>query len=153
LTEATQLTHGDGEDEYYCDAEFSPDGGQLVLCAYPGADSNGVSIMDLESWSVTPLTSLRFSLEPSWSPTGDEMVFVSAPVDSGVNCFAIWTLRVRDRKLRQLTFPSNCRTRGQYPRYSPDGEHIVWTHDKQLWIMGRDGANARPLTKTPAKER
>ncbi len=39
----------------------------------------------------------------------------------------------------------------EQPRWSPDGKQIVFVRGAALWIMNRDGADARKLTDHPAK--
>ena len=60
----------------------------------------------------------------------------------------IWSMRASGKDARQLTHDANP---DADPRFSPDGKQILYTTLRggfpELWLMNRDGANARFVTK------
>ena len=113
-----------------------------------------VFIVDLGSRQVRQLTTGTFyehSLD--WSPTGDELLFVSnreADTDKTFN-YDVFAVRVRDAAVRRLT---NTRSAEYYPVWSPDGTRIAFLgtrrdltssettmEDTHVWVMNADGSN------------
>src|SRR5205807_8511625 len=72
------------------------------------------------------------------------IVFVS---DRG-GVLKIWSMRASGNDPRQLTHDANP---DADPKFSPDGKQILYTTLRggfpELWLMNRDGANARFVTK------
>jgi hypothetical protein len=90
---------------------------------------------------------LPIAYEPSWSPTAEQIAFVSN--DSGND--EIWIVNRDGSGSRQLT-------RDEYgwwdkhPSWSPDGSKIVFwsnrTGNRQIWVMDADGGNLYSLSHT-----
>lgn len=80
--------------------------------------------------------------DPSWSPDGRRIAFVSNR-DNGVE--HIYAMDSDGRNVTQLTRESN----GSHPAWSPDGARIAFTRNKggiQIWVMDADGGNQTRLT-------
>lgn len=80
----------------------------------------------------------------SWSPSGDNVVFVSNKGDS----WGIWTVGRNGQNPRLLVSDD---VRGATPAWSPDGNEIVFETSRQsqfvnLWIMDREGGHVRQVT-------
>lgn len=129
---------------------LSPNG---KMVAYISA--NPVWISDLDGKHAKLLTrSLSNCHSPCWSPDGKKIVFASYGHDGPRGGFSIWLVNADGtdpHKLIKLRDRSDRYPNDQYPRWSPDGKRIVWTHLTQLWIADTNGMKARPLTKIPAK--
>ena len=86
------------------------------------------------------------SLEPSWSPSGDRIIFTSW-LDGDPN---IYTMAADGSDWRQLTSdPGNDRS----ARYSPGGERIAFvserTGDPEIWVMAADGSRQTNISRSP----
>ena len=82
--------------------------------------------------------------EPSWSPTGREIAFVSERA-GGAHIFVMDAEGANVRRLTQAGFNTQ-------PRWSPKGDAIAFTsrqgnHD--IWATNPDGSNLRQLTAGP----
>lgn len=55
--------------------------------------------------------------------------------------YLIWTCRIDGSELTQIREGSN-------PRYSPDGDRIVFEHDNEIWLVNDNGTNLIQLTNT-----
>jgi hypothetical protein len=90
------------------------------------------------------------ALTPTASPHGDKLAFASDRAGDGT--WAIYTMQLNGRALRQVTFP----TAGQdlQPRWSPSGNELAFlrdggTQDNDLYVMHGNGQGLTRLTTTP----
>jgi hypothetical protein len=140
VREPIELVHGGGESPV-----FSLDGESIAF-----NKKSQIYVMDKNGNNLTKVKNVFLGLEPSWSPDSKSIVFRGygkKPKDDTAN---IWTININGTNLCQLTFDK--KIPNQYPKWSPDGNKIVWTHNNQLWIMDKDGKNQRSLTTEPAKK-
>lgn len=129
---------------------WSPDGSRLAFCRYyDGYPFAELALMDSSGHGVTRLT--VDSLDdraPAWSPDGSVVA-----VSSGLYHYRIRLVNVSDGSWSWLP-PSNAVA----PTWSPRGDQICFaTHETdslhegwsscKLWVMNRDGNNARQLTR------
>jgi Tol biopolymer transport system component len=104
-----------------------------------------------EVQQVTDGTYYEHSLD--WSPTGDEILFVSnrGPDPDRFFNYDIFTVKVADKSVRRVTDTKNAEYR---PRWSPDGKQIAYQgttrsltssettmEDTHIWVMDRIGAS------------
>ena len=83
-----------------------------------------------------------YDVEPSWSPDGDRIAFVSARDKRGLN---IHVMDADGRNLMGLTKESS----NTEPAWSPDGTKIAFIRAKggtHVWVMDADGGNQMQLT-------
>ena len=78
-------------------------------------------------------------LDPSWSPDGKKIAFVS---DRHNRANHIYVMDSDGQNLIRLT---NKAVRG-WPAWSPDGKKIVYVRRVALWVMDADGGNQKQLT-------
>ena len=116
---------------------FSPDGTRM---AYASDQEGVVSIFTAPAsgGSGTRLTRGK-STDPSWSPTGEFITYVSRETD-------ICIIRPDGSGYRQLTGNQG---RNYRPSFSPDGRMIVFHSDRngrrQLYVLAVNGDNQQPL--------
>jgi TolB protein len=90
------------------------------------------------------------SFNGSISPDGTSVVFVSGRNDQS----EVYELQLGNGEIKQLT------KLGRYvstPEISPDNRHILFTYragngNSQIWIMNRDGSNAREFYSQPGRD-
>jgi Tol biopolymer transport system component len=145
--EMTQLTSGRIAAKT---PDFSPDGRQIVF-ARPtrGNVKGGLFTIDADGSSLRRLTSRPGDGAPSWSPSGDRIVFNG---HSGRRT-RIFSVRA-DGAGRVMLTRSPAVDRG--PVYSPDGRSIAFSRwvkgqNPHLWVMRADGAGAHLLFASPGK--
>jgi len=149
FTNIIRLTDGKN-DKGYIAPTFSNDGENIVF-ASSRSKTYHIWIMDKNGGNLREISKLSWDMEPIWSPDNKYIVFASYGPNRNKGVFNIWTIGVDGTKLSQLTFDEDYNDDNQYPKWSPDGRSIVWSHAKQVWIMDRDGLNKKLLTSQPAK--
>ena len=146
-----ELTSGPANNAF---PSFSPDGNRFVYRVFE-KDGYGLRIMNLETKSITSLTS-EYDNFPLWSPRGDLIMF-SRLVDSA---YEIHTIKPDGTGLKRLTF-----THGNdaHMTWSPDGESIAFASSRmgfkdevvytdapqpygELFVMRYDGTHIEQLT-------
>jgi len=118
---------------------FSPDGSRMAFAS----NQDGVTSIYIGSANggggASRLTSGAKATDPSWSPTGDFITFVTRETD-------ICIIRPDGTGFRQLTGGQGINHR---PSFSPDGRMIVFSSTRngrlQLFVMSANGDNPQPL--------
>lgn len=106
-------------------AEWSPDGTKLVM--FGGSMSNAqIVVTDASGANPVTITSgLASSYDPSWSPDGKRITYVSCPtVPCSATDFEVFTTSATPGG--SPTRVSNDGMRDNDPYYSPDGTRIAW---------------------------
>jgi hypothetical protein len=143
---------------------YSADQGYRAFVKEP----NGVPAilyLDYRDRSERPITTSEFDAggawEPAWSPTHEQIAFVS-----DISGFEeIWIANRDGSGLRQLTAVDVADVASEsgkngfvpeasgHPSWSPDGSKIVFwstrTGDEQIWVMNADGSN--PYLLSPSR--
>lgn len=88
--------------------------------------TNTLSIRDEKSNIITSLRvgGMRFS-SPSWSPTGDYVVFVATPTGEQTNS-EIWQLIIEPAELRVLASFEDWFQHPNHPQVSPEGNYVIF---------------------------
>lgn len=125
---------------------WSPDGSQL-LCR--SSDPVVFRIFDVASGAVvSQVTRPGSAVLPEWSPTAPEIAY--AMLDDGTS--SIWRMSLENGLTQPLASggPEN-----YAPSWSPDGQWLAYQSRlgsvvSEIWIVDRNGQNARRLTATPS---
>jgi tol-pal system beta propeller repeat protein TolB len=129
---------------------FSPDGKQLVFMSprplTPQLYSVNVSGTGLRLLTPVVAGKRSYRTGADWSPAGDEIAFQQQNGD-----FQVWTIRVKDRLMTQLTNEGE----NEDPAWAPDGRHLSITRrlgaigdPRAIWILDERTGRLRQLTLT-----
>ena len=133
---------------------WSRDGSRLAILARKFVDWNIYDhmlwVLDDQGAMFHPFLSHEPAYEirqPSLSPDGFRVAFVSDDSDSGANEIFFINLAPYD-KVRVTDTKSS----PHKPLWSPDGEKIAFLADQGLWVINRDGSNLHRLTSDSSPE-
>ena len=134
---------------------LSPDGRHI---AFEGRGSTGgyhIWMMDINGGNLRELSHFGWDMSPQWSPDSQKIIFQSYGPKNHLDPrnlwgdprdFSIWVVDVNGKNAKQFT-PRHSET-DQYPSWSPDGQHVVWTRGNKLWIADSKGQNPHPIKKS-----
>lgn len=134
---------------------FSPDGGRVAYIspkAWQGSGPNArytpqIYTMNADGTGQVQLTPTApgvrtYRTSPDWSPDGTTVAYMQQHGD-----FQLWTIGVRDRKMKKLTTVGE----NEDPTWSPDSRHIAFTSNrsgaKEIWVMDVQTGRSRQLTR------
>lgn len=124
------------------DPVWSPDGTQIAFVAKGSAKTKGVFVMDEDGSNPTRVTPTRYaSFAPSWSPSGQRLVFTAARGSD----HEIQTISVDGSGLKKLTDNT---VNDDDPAWSPDGTYIAFMREHDVFRMRAGGGNVTNLTKS-----
>ncbi|MHC4122458.1 MAG: TolB family protein [Planctomycetota bacterium] len=125
----------------------SPDGSKLVFPRYrfEPKDSSRLWLADSDGKNTVMLTHEGgMQYEPSWSPDGEQIAYVST---HGPRTAEIFVVDADGKNRCRLT---NNEAHDFLPSFSPDGQYIAYTSDitgdYEIWLMSSDGSGKRQLT-------
>ena len=110
--------------------------------------TNDIYAMDMDGTNEQPLVTWPSDeIQPSISPDGKEVVFVSNKDQMAYN---LYKMNIDGSSVVQLTF-GDLLNQSRFPRWSPDGKKIVYTFDNgglksQIFVMDKDGTNIVQVT-------
>jgi Tol biopolymer transport system component len=146
-SDVRQLTAAAGANSV--NSDWSPDGRRI---AFDSDRTGAVEIFTMRSdgSEVQQITHLGgFSGDPSWSPSGRQLVFEHASL--GRCCTNIWRINPDGAELHELTAFS-METFAAEPEYSPDGRWIAFQQFPNgarlsaIFVMRADGTDMRQVT-------
>jgi TolB protein len=108
-----------------------------------------VYTMEADGTNVQQLTEQGYAVSPSWSPSGQYLVFAwmrhYGPGAPGAQ--DLYIMDVASKQWVQLTHDGG---RNDFPSWAPDGRHIVFQSSRsgseEIWSMLADGTNQKRLT-------
>ena len=127
---------------------FSPDGKQIVFMS-PVPLTPQLYTMNVDGTGLRLLTPVvpgkrSYRTGPEWSPLGDEIAYQQQSGD-----FQVWTIRVKDRVMKQLTNEGE----NEDPAWAPDGRHLSITRrlgaigdPRSIWVLDKQTGRLRQLT-------
>lgn len=126
-------------------ASWSPDGGKIVFNAVDASGSNDLYLWDLKEEHLEKLTNDFYDdRDPDWSPDGSNLIFASDRGASGKDGkYNLFKYQFSTGELSTVVGGDfHCSS----PRYSPEGDFILFTSDldggKNVWMMATGGAAA-----------
>jgi len=129
---------------------FSPDGKQVVFMS-PFPLTPQLYTMNVNGTGLRRITPVvvgkrSYRTGAEWSPAGDEIAFQQQNGD-----FQVWTIRVKDRVMTQLTNEGE----NEDPAWAPDGRHLSITRrlgaigdPRAIWVLDERTGRVRQLTLT-----
>ncbi len=118
-----------------------------------------IFVVDVATKQIRQLTDgINYEHSIDWSPSGDELVFLSDPSPNADQFFNydVFALKLSDSSIRRLTATENAE---YHPRWSPDGKMIAFSatkrgltdrettmEDTHAWVMNADGSNRHELS-------
>ena len=156
--EVTQIT---SNTDPPCDREYSPhwspDGTQLTYWRDPYANGEptgtAVFVINADGTDEQQLTDpAMFAGYPDWSPDGEWLVFSTYPLLEFQCCQVsnLYRMHPDGSGMEQLTHYETEALRATQPRYTPDGQWIVFTAvtptSRNLWAIPSAGGEPIVLT-------
>jgi Tol biopolymer transport system component len=157
--EVVQIT---SNTEPQCDREYFPrwsaDGSQLTYWRdLSGERDRAIFVIDADGSNERRLTDPEMLADnPDWSPDGDWIVFSTNTRDTSRCCTGshLYRMRPDGSGMEQLTHFDPADARATQPRYTPDGQYIVFTAmtfapitKKSLWAIPAEGGE--PIVLAP----
>lgn len=147
--EVRQVTSNPGCDREYL-PRWSPDGTHLTYMRIQSTEATGttgtaVFVIDADGTNERQLTDWEaVAGAPDWSPDGAWIVYGSYPLSEFPTAISnLYRIHPDGTGTEQLTFNEDPTQRATQPRYSPDGESIVFTAvvpaGRELWVMPAEG--------------
>ena len=153
------LTEPFGEHQLFAWPTWSGDGKWLAsICYQPGDKHNDVCIMDLAGKVLRNVTRRADDSDssPSWSPDSSKIAYSSRRGKGrGIWNTEIYVMDINGGNQTNLT---NHRAWDRYPRWSPDGQQILFYSNRELnqddiYVMNADGTDVVNLTRHPSEDR
>lgn len=117
---------------------WSPDSLRIAVATNTGGDLE-IQVLDALTGKYVNLTANAANdYDPSWSPDGRYILFVSERDGQR----DVYRMDADGANVTRLTTYGSA----SHPVYSPDGAHIAWSRNMALDIMDADGGNHRPLS-------
>lgn len=157
--EVTQLT---SNTDPPCDREYnphwSPDGTQITYWRTPYEDGQptgpSVWVMDADGTNQRELTNPEMAAgDPDWSPDGEWIVFSTHPLLQYGCCQVsnLYRMRPDGSGVEQLTHYTDENLRATQPRYTPDGQWILFTSvtpsDRSIGMIPAEGGEPTVLVQ------
>jgi Tol biopolymer transport system component len=157
VTQITSNTDPPCYQEY--DAHWSPDGMQLTYWRDPheNGQPTGTAVFTISANGTDEqrLTDpAMFAGSPDWSPDGEWIVFSTYPLHTFQCCQVsnLYRMHPDGSGMEQLTHFETEELRATQPRYTPNGEWIVFTaavrdESRSLWAIPAEGGE--PIVLAP----
>jgi TolB protein len=121
--------------------QWSPDGSRIAYQSWRFGDATDIYTISVGGGDPRMLaTGPGADLAPQWSPDGRQIAFTR---ELATDTPELWLVPADGSAApRRVPLPTGARN----PRWSPDGKLIAFDNLRGIWVVGADGANARPVT-------
>jgi Tol biopolymer transport system component len=111
-----------------------------------GGSGSQMFTVNVDGSGLSDLTpSGAWDAEPSWSPDGARLAFVSTRDNpSGTYQYDVFVADVDGSNVKRLTSIG-----AGAPAWSPDGRQIIFSSGARLYVMNADGSSLARLTQPP----
>lgn len=124
---------------------WAPDGTQVAFVSDRSGNPQ-LYVLNVSSGTTRKLTRLNWCDSPSWSPSGEWIVFAGR--ETPKENFNIFITDLTGSQIRRLT---NKAGDNEDPSWSPDGRFIAFTSTRngrrEIFVMDADGSAPHPLTE------
>jgi Tol biopolymer transport system component len=141
------------------DISWSHDGQMIAFASHP-LPSYPIDIYSMradgsgQTRLVHTTTTIAENLNPTWSPDGSRIAFVSTRDGGGAE---IYVMLADGSEQTRLTFSTTRETEWNlHPAWSPDGRQIAYRStqagNQEIFVMNVDGTDQRNLTNNPTAD-
>lgn len=144
---ARQLTHNPFKSYM---PSISPEGNHIAYVMESNVSAD-IYLIRFDGTNNHKITNGGVNLTPSWTPSGDHILFSYAPAP-GDNFFSKIYKMKSDGTEKSLLVNDSCNCSEFAPTTSPDGRFVVFSSNRsgnekyEIWKAGIDGANLSRLT-------
>jgi TolB protein len=121
--------------------QWSPDGSRIAYQSTRFGDATDIYTISAAGGGPRMLaTAPGADMRPQWSPDGRQILFTR---EIASDTPELWLVPADGSAApHRMPLPTGARN----PRWSPDGKAIAFDNLRGIWVVGADGANARPVT-------
>jgi Tol biopolymer transport system component len=117
---------------------LSPDGERVAFLHSARDDGRyDIWVGDVDAANAEQVTTTRNISDVSWAPKGDWLAYVQNWSDE--------TLEGQIALVHPDGTDAHVLTRGDAPEWAPDGKHLVYVHNRNVWTIGSDGKDAKMI--------
>ena len=152
--------------EQHNEGVWSPDGKRIAFKRdlYTSPEQFSVYTVATDGTDLQRVTPEGMDVgDPAWSPDGTQIAFQSPPEANSGGDENTFTIRPDGSGIRQLTTHLTSQPDGKqgtfHPSWSPDGQHVLFSHDPgttspsaDIFVMNADGTDVHVLAGTALNE-
>ena len=119
---------------------LSPDGERVAFLHSARDDGRyDIWVGDVDVANAEQITTTRNISDVSWAPKGDWLAYVQNWSDE--------TLEGQIGLVHPDGTDAHVLTAGDAPEWAPDGKHLVYVHNRNVWTIGSDGKDAKMIVR------
>jgi Tol biopolymer transport system component len=124
---------------------LSPDGERVLFVRHGNLSDGHLFVVNADGTGLEQLTTGFLDINPSWSPDGSQIVYVSL-IGSD---YELMVMNADGSGQHAITDNGSLDAQ---PDWSPDGTRIVFNRDYGIWLIDPDGSDATVLLDQPLHE-